>query len=164
MHKLTRTLALAALGTCALMAQRGTPPDPATMVQHRVARLTTLLTLTTAQASQATTIFTNAQTAITPLHTSLEQYRDSMQTAVKGNALGTIDSLAASTGTVEGQILGIQAKADAAFYALLTAEQKTKYDSMPQGRGPGGRGMRPMGGPGGPGGPGMQGMGRGRGQ
>ena len=86
-----------------------------------------------------------------------------MQTAIKGNALGTIDSLAASTGTVEGQLLAIQAKADAAFYALLTAEQKTKYDSMPQGRGPGGRGPGPMG-PGGPGGPGMQGFGRGRGQ
>jgi len=33
-------------------------------------------------------------------------------------------------GTLEGQIVGIQAGADAAFYALLTTDQKTKLDSL----------------------------------
>src|SRR5947209_19883765 len=48
-----------------LLAQRqgGSPPDPATMVQRRVAALTALLSLTAAQQQQATTIFTNEVTA-----------------------------------------------------------------------------------------------------
>jgi hypothetical protein len=46
-----------------------TPPDPATIIANQVARLTTLLDLTTSQASQTTTttIFTNAQSAISTL-------------------------------------------------------------------------------------------------
>ena len=113
-----------------------TPPDPATMVAHRVARLTQLLSLTTAQAAQATTIFTNAQTAITPLQTTLDTDFQSMQAAVKSNATATIDQLATAIGTIQGQITAIQNKADAAFYAILTADQQTRFSSA--GPGPGG--------------------------
>ena len=128
----------------------GSPPDPATMVQHRVTRLTTLLGLSTAQATQATTIFTNAVTAITPLQTDLSGFRTSIQTAVKSNATATIDQLAASIGTTIGQITAIQEKADAAFYAILDSTQQAKLDAIGGldggpgggpgfGRGPGGR-------------------------
>jgi len=41
--------------------------DTATLIADLVARLTTLLNLTTAQAAQATTIFTNAENTIAPL-------------------------------------------------------------------------------------------------
>jgi Spy/CpxP family protein refolding chaperone len=122
----------------------GTPPDPATMVANQVTRLTTLLSLTTAQAAQATTIFTNAATASTPLHTTLATDRDSLQTAIKGNATATIDQLATAIGSLEGQLLSIHSKANAAFYAILTADQQAKFDQL------GGHGF---GGPGGPGGP-----------
>ena len=47
-------------------------------------------------------------------------------------------------GTLSGLALAAQSKADAAFYALLTAEQRTRYEAVGN-RGPGGRG------PGGPG-------------
>jgi hypothetical protein len=40
-----------------------------------------------------------------------------------------LERLAAAVGTIQGQLTGIQAKASAKFYALLTAEQKTKYDA-----------------------------------
>jgi Spy/CpxP family protein refolding chaperone len=122
----------------------GSGPNSATMIERRVARLTTLLGLTAAQASQATTIFTNAQTAITPLETALETARTSMQTAVKSNAIATIEQVAASIGTATGQIAAIQNKADAAFYAILTTEQKAKLDT-PGAGGPGSRGGRGMG-------------------
>ena len=150
-------LSLAALLAVALAAQppfgvltSSSPPDPATLVQHKVARLTSLLTLTESQQSQATTIFTTSQTAITPIRTTLSQAWTSMQAAVKTNAPATIDQLAASIGTATGQITAIQNKADAAFYAILTADQQAKLNARP---GPG------FGGPGGPMGGGMGGRG-----
>jgi Spy/CpxP family protein refolding chaperone len=115
------------------------------MIQHRVARLTTLLGLSTSQASQATTIFTNAQTSITPLQTALGGYRTSLQTAIKGNATATIDQLAAEIGTTTGQITDVESKADAAFYAILTADQQSKLDAVGGFGGFGGRGGPGMG-------------------
>jgi Spy/CpxP family protein refolding chaperone len=116
------------------------------MVANQVARLTSLLTLTTAQQTQATTIFTNAMNAVTPLQTTISTDRTSLQTAVKNNDSATIDQLASAIGTAQGQILSIQNKADAAFYAILTADQQTKLSQthflggggFGFGRGPGG--------------------------
>jgi hypothetical protein len=151
-NRLQNTAALAALVTGILMAQPPNPPDPATMIQHRVTRLTALLNLTTSQVAEATTIFTNAQTALTPIQTSLSGYRTALQTAVKSNATASIDQIAASIGTATGQVTAIQNKAEAAFYATLTVAQQTTLNAAGGGFG-GGRG------PGGPGGPG--GFGRG---
>lgn len=148
MKSLFHAMLVSSLLAGAMMAQpQFTPPDPATMIQHRVARLTQMLSLTSAQAAQATTIFTNAETAVTPIQTNIKTYRTSLETAVKGNQLATVDQLAAQIGTAEGQLLSIESKANAAFYAILTTEQQTKLSSMPDflggGRGPGGRGPGP---------------------
>ncbi len=113
------------------------------MVQMKVAYLTSLLSLTSAQQTQATTIFTNAVTAGQTIHTSLQTDQDSLATAVKANNTATIEQVSAAMGTLQGQLTAINAKADAAFYAILTADQQTKYDSMPHGGpgfGPGGPG------------------------
>jgi len=126
----------------------GNPPDPATMIQMRVAYLTSLLSLTSAQQTQATTIFTNAYNSASSIKSSLQTDQQSLAAAVKANGTGTIDQLAATIGTLQGQLVAINAKADGAFYAILTSDQQTKYDSMPHG----GPGFGP-GGPGGPGGP-----------
>src|SRR5229473_2747949 len=150
MYKTPTLIAACALFAVTLMAQRpfGTPPDPATMVQNRIARLTTQLSLTTAQVSQATTIFTNALTATTPLQTTLGTDRQSLLAAVKNNATSVIDQLSSSIGTLNGQILAIQSKANAAFYAILTSDQQTKLDQsgglgVPGGFGPGPGGPPP---------------------
>ena len=148
-----RTLTLAMLAAAALLpatlsAQRfgpradGAPPDPAAMVANQVERLTTQLSLTAAQASQATTIFTNAQSAAAPLRASLNTNHEAMRTAVKNNAILTIDQLAASNGLLSGQLEAIQNKANAAFYAILTVDQQAKFDPIGPGGfgGPGGRG------------------------
>ena len=142
MKTLSKAMLVTALAAGAVMAQsQYGPPDPATMVQRRVQRLTQMLSLTTDQTAQATTIFTNAETAITPIQTNLQTYRTSLETAVKGNQVGTIDTLAGQIGTAQGQVLDIQSKANAAFYAILTSDQQTKLNSMPGmlggGRGPG---------------------------
>ena len=149
MRVLTKMLPAAALLSVSLLAQgpfgiltSGTPQDTATIVANKVQRLTSFLTLTTAQAAQATTIFTNAQNAVSPLETALGGYRTSLQAAVKSNSTAVIDNLAAQIGTAHGQITAIQNKADAAFYAILTTEQKAKLDASSNGFGGGGRGPR----------------------
>lgn len=138
--------ALGVLLATTTMAQRfdpraASPPDPATAAQNQVNRLTTLLTLTTAQASQALTIFTNSITAASALQTTLRTDQQSLQAAVKTNATSTIDQLASGIGTLTGQVTAIQFKSDAAFYAILTADQQAKLDQLGGfgfGRGPGG--------------------------
>ncbi len=146
--KITKYLMAAALSVALVFAQRGpggpggpggTPPDPQTMIQNRVAHLTTLLSLTDAQKTQATSLFTDAFTSSQTLHTSLRTARESLAAAVKANTPATIDQLATTIGTLTGQLTAIESKADAAFYNLLTVEQRTKYDSLHHG-GPGGFG------------------------
>ena len=128
----------------ALLAQRPfgvltseTAPDPATMVANQVARLTKLLNLSSAQQAQATTIFTNASTAITPLQTSLQTAQQALPAAVKSNSTLTIDQLSSSIGSVTGQIVDLQNRADAAFYAILTSDQQTTLSQTSFPNGPG---------------------------
>lgn len=142
-----------------MMAQRPfgvlsstTAPDPTTIVQNHVDRLTKLLTLTSSQVTEATTIFTASLTAVTPLQATLNTDWQSLQTAVKGNATATIDQLSTNIGALTGQITDIQNRADAAFYAILTSTQQTTLSSSGgmggPGGGPGGFGGGPGGGPG----------------
>jgi len=101
--------------------------DPA----DRVAYLTGYLTLTDAQKTQATTIFTAADTALTTLRGTMTAARDALKPAIKENRSDAeLDRLSAAIGTVYAQQTAVQAKAEAKFYALLTAEQKTKYDAL----------------------------------
>jgi len=148
-----KTVKLAAFGLVAisavtLLAQRpfgvltSSPPDPATAVQNRVARLTQLLGLNSSQAGQATTIFTNAQTVLTPVETMLTQARQALPNAVKANNTATIDQLAQTIGSATAQITSIQNRADAAFYAILDPGQQSK---LGQGRGWGMHGRGPRG-------------------
>lgn len=132
----SKWMLVAVLSTAAAFAQR-TPPDPATMIERKVSFLKALLSLTDAQVSQETTIATNALAAETPLKSSLSTARTSLRDAVKANNTATIDSLSTQIGTLTGQISAIESKAEAAFYALLTADQKTKYDALGGGHGPG---------------------------
>jgi Spy/CpxP family protein refolding chaperone len=127
---------------------------PAQALARRIDMLATLLSLTEAQKTQATTIFQNEQTAVSALQTQVSAANTALRDAVKSNKTDTeIDTLAAAVGTLNGRALAIHTKASAAFYRILTAEQKVKYDTLrPMG----------MGGPG-MGGPGMGGRGMGPG-
>jgi Spy/CpxP family protein refolding chaperone len=154
--KLTLTLVAAGLAFAQSTTTR-TPPDPATIAKMRVNRLAAELKLTDAQQTSAVGIFTTAIASEQSVQTQLQTNHTSLAAAIKSNNTATIDQLSTAAGTLQGQLAAIEGKAEAAFYALLTAEQKTLYDAMPHG-GPGGPGGRGFGGPGG--GPG--GMMRGR--
>jgi Spy/CpxP family protein refolding chaperone len=95
-------------------------------VQHRVTFLTTLLTLTTAQQQQATTIFTNAASSAAAVHGSMKTAHEALKTAINANDAATIDQTATTIGTLTAQMTSIEAKAQAAFYLILTPEQQTK--------------------------------------
>jgi len=125
----------------------GAPPDPAKMIEMRVNMLATHLSLTDAQKTQATKIFTDAQTASQTARDDTKAAHESMRDAVKSNNTAAIDQLARDIGAATTQLTAIESKAQAAFYAILTAEQKTKMDSMPMrgAGGPGGFGMSPAG-------------------
>ena len=165
--KLATLLTASVLAGSSLFAQNPrTPPDPATMAQHRVSQLTTLLTLTTAQQEQATTIFTASATAGQTNRAAMQTAQQSLGTAIKNNDAGGIEQAAASIGNLTAQMTVSDAKAQAAFLQILTPDQVTKYNqigSMGHGfghGGPGGGGPGP--GPGGPGGPGPGGFRGGR--
>lgn len=140
--------AIAALSTAGLMAQpRGEhafgggqgggsnsgptqTTDPATLAARQVSFLTQLLTLTTGQQTQATAYFTAAITANQALATQETTARTALLTAIKANNTTNITAQATALGNIEAQEISNTAKADAAFYALLTADQKTKLDSL----------------------------------
>ena len=124
----------------------GTTRTPEQLVASRVARLTVLLTLTTAQQTQATTIFTTEQTALTALVTPRDTARTALETAIKANNVTGIATQAAALGNLEKDEVLAHANAQAAFYNILTTAQKTTYDNMRvgglDGPGGGGRGGR----------------------
>jgi len=144
-NKATKVLIASLFAASSLFAQgMRTPPDPATMAQRRVSHLTTLLTLTTAQQQQATNIFTNSATANASVHTNLQTAHTAIKDAVKKNDTAGIDRAANTIGGLTAQLTSNEAKADAAFYAILTPDQQTKLAALKGMRGHGmrGQGMR----------------------
>jgi hypothetical protein len=104
--------------------------DPATLAARQVTVLTRLLTLTTGQQTQATTIFTASITAVEALQTQVTAAETALVTAIKANNAANITTQSTTLGTLRGQAIAINAKADAAFYLLLTADQKTTLDAI----------------------------------
>jgi Spy/CpxP family protein refolding chaperone len=142
----TKLLLTSVFATVAFAQTPGTPPDPAKFVQRRIEHLTSELSLTTAQQQQATTIFTNAATGAAALRDGSTTARQSLSAAVKANDTTGIDLASTTIGNLTGQLTAINAKADAAFYQILTPDQQTKFNSLRGSGGPGGFGGR--GGPG----------------
>jgi Spy/CpxP family protein refolding chaperone len=131
------TLALVAALGLLPMAQAQTPPthtppSPASIAQHEVQRYTTLLSLTSTQVEQATTIFTTEATARQNSWASEKAAHQTLETAIKNNDTATIQSTAATLGQMQGEQLAAHASAQAQFYAILTADQKTKFGELEQ--------------------------------
>jgi Spy/CpxP family protein refolding chaperone len=114
------------------------------MAQHEVQRYTTLLTLTPAQVEQASTIFTTEATGRQNSRSSEHAAHQAMEAAIKSNDTATIQSTATTLGQMQGEMMAAHALAQAQFYAILTADQKSKFGELEQehmmggpGRGPG---------------------------
>ena len=137
-------LLLVGIATTLLMAQSGPkPPDPATMVQHRVEFLTSILNLSQSQQNQATTIFTSAEQSLATIMQNMHTAHQTLDTSVKANDSAGIDQAATTIGNLTAQMTAAHAKAEAAFYQILNSDQQNKFSQLRQ-HGPGrhGFGMR----------------------
>lgn len=141
---------LAGVMSVAAMAQTTSTsklPAPAEMAARQVKRLTTLLSLTSAQKQQATSIFTEAAQAEQTARAGDKEAHDSLTSAIKTNDVVTIDQVANTLALSSAQATSIKARADAAFYQILSADQQTKLSELDTEH------MGLEGGGGGPGGP-----------
>jgi hypothetical protein len=119
-----------AIAASLVSAQTTTTPTTAEIVAARVARLTKLLTLSTAQDTQATAIFTTEVSALAPIKTRVATARTAIITAVEANNASGITAAANSIGTLTAQQEQVEGTAEAAFYVILAADQKTKYQEL----------------------------------
>jgi Spy/CpxP family protein refolding chaperone len=125
-----------------------TPPTPAQIVSNQVARLTKLLDLTSAQQTSATEYFTTEETALATVRTAMQTARTAIQADIKSGNKADIITQATAIGTLTTTEVQARATADAEFFAVLTQDQQTKYETL---------GRSGFGGPGGSGGPGPRG-------
>ena len=112
---------------------------PEEIGQRRVTFLTRQLTLTDAQQQQALTIFTNAARTASTTRDSLKTAQQALSTAVTRNDIAGIDQAANTIGNLTAQTTSAEAKANAAFYQILTPDQQGKFHPM---AGPGQMGQR----------------------
>ena len=140
--------------SASLVFGQATAPTTDQIVANLVKRLTALLTLTTTEQTQATIIYTAEQTALSGLNTSMQTAQTALQTAIKTNSLTGIITQATQIGSLTTQQVEAQGNAEAAFYAILTPDQQTKYSELHSvglggrgGPGGGGRGPGNFGGP-----------------
>jgi Spy/CpxP family protein refolding chaperone len=125
------TLVFAASTASFTFGQAPPPPaSPLQRVQHEVKYLTTLLSLNSAQQQQATTIYTNSATAEESVHQSLKSAHDTLRAAIKNNDAGAIDQASNALAQEIAQSTSTKAKADAAFYQILTPEQQGKLSDL----------------------------------
>jgi len=123
------------------------PPSAAEIATRHVKTLTTLLSLTPAQKQQATTIYTNAAKSEQTVIETQKEIRDNLRSAIKNNDTGGIDQVSNSIAQSTAELTSVRAKADAAFFQILSAEQQAKLSELESEH------MGPLDGPGGPGGP-----------
>lgn len=112
------------------------PSSPEDMVQHRVSYLTAVLSLSNAQQKQATAIFTNATRDVSAAHDGLRSAHEALSAAVKSNDNAGIEQAASAIGNYIAQLAAANAKGEAAFYEILTADQQDKMTRLEKARGP----------------------------
>lgn len=123
-------LTLAATIVFGQRPQSRTASTPALAAANRVARLTTLLTLSSGQQAEATRIFTTEQTAVSGLGASMKTARTALQTAIQSNNIADINAAAATIGTLTTTETAAHATANAAFYMQLTPAQQAQYKQL----------------------------------
>ena len=156
MKKTAMILALAGMFAAPVVFAQTTdtaapPPNSAAheqrMVQHRVAYLTTVLTLTTAQQTQITNVMSAAATGKSTNHSAMKNAHDSLKTAIHSNDAAGMEAASNTIANLMAQEMLAHAKTEAAIYQLLTPEQQTKMSAL-ETEGHRGGGPRGFGGPG----------------
>ena len=123
-----RLLAVTTLAAGMAFAQNATAGGRARpMARALRQRVLRQLNLTPEQQQQAKGILQQAKTDAEPLRQELKQNRQAMSQAIQGGAdESQIRQLAATQGTILGQIVAVRSQARARWNGLLTPEQKAK--------------------------------------
>src|SRR6202021_79350 len=127
-------LACAMLAAPAMFAQApaaDAPPENSAargqrMIQHRLAYMTTVLTLTPAQQTQVKNVLTAAVTNGASTHGSMKTAHDSLKTAIHANDAAGREQAATTIGNLMAQEELARAKNEAATYKRLTPHHPTK--------------------------------------
>jgi Spy/CpxP family protein refolding chaperone len=88
------------------------------------------LSLSTGQQAEAADIFAAASTSVAQLKTTIKTTRKSLGESVKNNDSVGIDKTSLTIGKLVQQRHSISAKANAAFYQTLTADQQAKFSQL----------------------------------
>jgi Spy/CpxP family protein refolding chaperone len=127
---LLKVTAFLALTGIVVMAQHGNPPDPAKMAQRHIDFLTRQLSLTPQQQQQATSIFGDIATNAKATHDQMRTAHDNLKAAIQKNDSAGIEQAANTIGTLTTQMTVAHAKAQAAFYQILTPDQQAKASQL----------------------------------
>jgi hypothetical protein len=115
-------------------------PSIATMVQHEVTRLTTLLTFTPGEVTSLTELLTNNATSDQALMASRRTAEKALRTAETANDSAGIQAASAQLGTISGQMTANRATLNAGIAQILTSQQLAIYKALGHGGFRGGRG------------------------
>jgi Spy/CpxP family protein refolding chaperone len=130
-YVLTSLLLTFGLAASLVFAQKPEGPrDPAAHIQRHIQHLTTVLSLTPAQQQQATTIFTNAMSGGQSFHADMKTAHQNLEAAIKNNDPNGITQAANTIGNLTAQMIAAHAKAQAAFYQILTPDQQSKLSQL----------------------------------
>ena len=106
------------------------PPSAAAIAEHRVKTWTVLLNLTSVEQQQAKAIYASAVQEEQTLHEGEKDEWKALRSAVRSNDIATIDQISATLAQSMAQSTAIRAKADAAFFQILTPEQQGKFTDL----------------------------------
>ncbi len=104
--------------------------SPAAAARNLRQRIVANLNLTDAQKQQVKSIFERQNQSAQPLRQQILQNRQALNQAMKSDNPGQIQSLSTTLGNLQGQLAAARNSAMAQVYALLTPEQKTKFDQI----------------------------------
>jgi Spy/CpxP family protein refolding chaperone len=141
-NTLLKVTAFLALTGIAVMAQHGNPPDQGKMAQRRIDFLTKQLSLTPQQQQQATSIFSDAGNNAKATRDQMRTAHDNLKAAIQKNDAAGIEQAANTIGSLNTQMVLAHAKAQAAFYQILTPEQQAKMNDLESRHRRGGMGWR----------------------
>ncbi|MGA9628115.1 MAG: Spy/CpxP family protein refolding chaperone [Bryobacteraceae bacterium] len=101
-------------------------PKTQTKTAKYLNSLNTLLGLTPSQQQQATTMFTAAVTARAAIRSNMKAARQGLTTAILNNDSAGINQASMALGGRTAQLTAAGAFANAAFYQILTTDQKSR--------------------------------------
>jgi Spy/CpxP family protein refolding chaperone len=107
-----------------------TIPKTAAKQAKYIGSLGKVLSLSPAQQDETASIFAAASSSDATLKKSIKTTRQSLGEAVKNNDSAAISEASVAIGTLLGQRHLIGAKANAAFFQVLTADQQARFNQL----------------------------------